>query len=133
MIPDWAQLDVRRLAALDMHGASGTRLRRRVILAEFALGTVGGAALGVWALTWGGAEGVIFGTVLLGLAANYMPLTVHVLTLWPPGRLEAELRDVDVRAELRHYTLAQVWVLVPFWVAGLALVQARRAADSVPR
>ena len=71
--------------------------------------------------------------MLFGLAANYLPLTIHVLTLWPPERLEAELRDVDLGAELRHDTRAQVWVLVPFRIAGLALVQARRAADSVPR
>ena len=111
-----------------MHGARGTRRRRRLILAEFALGTVGGVGLGLWALTWGEAAGVVFGIWLLGLAANYVPLTWHVLALWRPGALKAELAGADLRAELRHYTRAQVWVLVPFWVAGLALAQARRAA-----
>jgi hypothetical protein len=122
-----AGMNVRRLAALDMHGARGTRRRRRMILAEFALGTVGSAALGVWALTWGGAAGVVLGIWLLGLAANYLPLTAHVLALWRPGALRAELAGADLRGELRQYTRAQVWVLVPFCVAGLALVQARRA------
>ena len=120
-------MNVRRLAALDMHGTRGTRRRRRVILAEFALGTVGAAALGVWALTWSGADGLVLGVWLLGIAANYLPLTAHVLTLWPPGKLEAELAGADLRAELHHYTRAQFRVLVPFWVAGLALAQARRA------
>ena len=128
MLPASARLDVRRLAALDMHGTRGSRRRRRVILCEFALGTVGGAALGAWALTWGGAIGVILGVWLLGLAANYLPLTVHVLALWRQPALDAELAGVDLRTGLRCYTRAQVWVLVPFWVAGLALAQARRAA-----
>ena len=97
-------------------------------MGEFALGTVASAALGVWALTWGGAVGVIFGIWLLGLAANYLPLTVHVLALWRQPALDGELAGVDLRAELRNYTRAQVWVLVPFWVAGLALARARQAA-----
>ena len=126
MVGEAARLNVRRLAALDMHGTRGTSRRRRVILAEFALGTIGGVALGVWALTWGELGGVAVGIWLLGLAANYLPLTAHVVALWRPGALEAELAGADLGAELRHYTRAQVCVLVPFWVAGLALAQARR-------
>jgi hypothetical protein len=128
MLPASARIDVRRLAALDMYGTRGTRRRRRIILGEFALGTLGCGALGAWALSWGGAVGVIFGVWLLGLAANYLPLTVHVLTLWREPALEVELAGVDLQAQLRSYTRAQVWVLVPFWVAGLALAQVRRAA-----
>ena len=126
MAGEATQWSVRRLAALDMHGTRGTRRRRRVILIEFALGTIGGIALGVWALTWGGVTGLVLGIWLLGLAANYVPLTAHVLALWDPGALRAELAGVDLRAELRYYTRTQAWVLVPFWVAGLALAQARR-------
>ena len=125
MVGEAAQLNVRQLAALDMHGTRGTRRRRRMILAEFALGTIGGVALGVWALTWGGVAGVALGIWLLGLAANYLPLTAHVLALWRPEALEAELSGVDLGAELRHYTRVQVWVLVPFVVAGLAIAQAQ--------
>jgi hypothetical protein len=128
MVGEAAHLNVRRLAALDMHGARGTRRRRQVILAEFALGTIGGVVLGVWALTWGGAGGVVIGIWLLGLAANYLPLTAQVLALWRPGALEAELAGADLGAELRHYTRVQMWVLVPFAVAGLALAQTRRPA-----
>jgi hypothetical protein len=120
-------MNVRRLAALDMHGTRGSRRRRRVILAEFVLGTVGCAALGGWTLSWGGVGGVVLGIWLLGLAANYLPLTAHVLALWRPGALDAELADAELDAELRRYTRAQVRVLVPFWVAALALAQARRA------
>ena len=128
MIRSATQLNVRRLAALDMHGARGTRRRRRVILAEFALGTICCLVLGIWALTWGEPAGVVLGICLLGLGANYLPLTAHVLTLWHPGALEAEVAGPDLGAELSHYTRAQIWVLVPFWVAGLALAQRRRAS-----
>ena len=110
-----------------MYGARGTRRRRRVILAEFALGTICCLGLAVWVLTLGGATGLVLGIWLLGLAANYLPLTAHVLALWRPGALEAEVAGADLAAELRHYTRGQIWVLVPFWVAGLALSQGRRA------
>jgi hypothetical protein len=40
-------VDVRRLAAIDMHGVAGTRRRRRLILAEFVIGAVGGLAIGL--------------------------------------------------------------------------------------
>jgi hypothetical protein len=122
------RLNVRRLAAVDMHGARGNPRRRRVILAEFALGTICCLVLAVWALTLGGAIGLTLGVWLLGLAVNYLPLTAHVLALWPPGALEAEIAGTDLGAELRHYSRAQIWVLVPFWVAGLAFLQARRTA-----
>lgn len=126
MLPQNAILDVRRLAALDMHGARGTRRRRWVILGEFAFGTLVCAALGVWALTWVGAVGLVLGIWLLGVAANYLPLTMFVLALWRQPVLEAELAGVDLRAELRKYTRAQVWVLVPFWIAGLAIARRHR-------
>jgi hypothetical protein len=125
-LPASARLDVRRLAALDMHGAPAARSRRRMILSEFALGTLGCATLGAWAFSWNSTFGVILGFWLLGLAANYLPLTAHVLTLWRGQALDAELAGIDLHAQLRSYTRAQVWVLVPFWVAGLALTQTRR-------
>jgi hypothetical protein len=69
----------------------------------------------------------VLGVWLLGLAANYLPLTTYVLALWQPEDLKAELAGADLGAELRHYTRAQLSVLVPFWVAGIALAQIRRA------
>jgi hypothetical protein len=117
-------LDVRRLAAVDMHGASGSTLRRRVIIGEFVFGAVGGAAFGVWALaSWEGAIGVVVGLYLLGLAANYVALALHAITLARRGALDAELRGVDIRSALRHYTVTQVWVFVPGLFAVLALAQ----------
>lgn len=126
MLSQNARLDVRRLAALDMHGTRGTLRRRRVILAEFGLGVVGAAVLGIWLLIRGGTVGIVFGVWLLGLAANYLPLTVHVLALWRSEALQAELEGIDLRGQFSYYTRAQVWVLVPFWIAGLAILQTRR-------
>jgi hypothetical protein len=40
-------VDVKRLAAIDVHGARGTALRRRVVLAEFALALAVAVALGL--------------------------------------------------------------------------------------
>jgi hypothetical protein len=77
-------------------------------------------------LTWGGAVGLLLGIWLLGLGANYLALAWNVVALWRSGRLEAELAGADLHAELRHYTRAQIWVLAPFWIAGLAVVQAER-------
>jgi hypothetical protein len=117
-------VEVRRLAAVDMHGAHGSVQRRRVILAEFVLGAVGGVAFGVWALTsWHGTVGVVAGIYLLGLAANYAALALHAITLSRAGALDAELRGIDIRAALRHYTATQFWVFVPGLDAGLAMLQ----------
>ena len=120
-------VDVRRLAAVDMHGARGSIRRRRVIIAEFVCGTVGGAAFGIWALaSWEGAVGVVFGVYLLGLSANYAALAFHALTLARAQALDAELRGIDIRGALRHYTVTQFWVFVPGLFAVLALLQMGR-------
>ena len=50
-------LDVRGLAALDMHGVAGTQRRRRLIRAEFVLGAVGCTGLGVWVAVTAAAPG----------------------------------------------------------------------------
>lgn len=39
-----AVINIRRLAAVDMHGSAGTRRRRSIILAEFVLGATVGTA-----------------------------------------------------------------------------------------
>ncbi len=61
----------------------------------------------------------------LGIAANYVPLALHASSLIRPGILAAELDGVDVSAELRHYTVAQFWVLVPLLLVILAVRQQR--------
>jgi len=123
------RLDVRRLAAIDMWGSAGVRWRRWVILAEFLVGVVGCGALGVVALSQGGVLQTVVGCWLIGVAANYLPLSVHALTLIRPGALEAEIRGVDVAGELRHYTTAQLWIAVPMLVLVLAVRQWRRTSS----
>jgi hypothetical protein len=111
-------VDVRRLAAVDMHGAYGRRWRRWVIVAEFLTGVLVGVPLGVVvAANAGGPVGRVLGAWLAGACLNYVPLAWHALDLSRPGRLDRELAGVDIPAALRHYTLAQLWVAVPllFW------------------
>jgi hypothetical protein len=116
--------DVRRLAAVDMYGASGGRLRRRVILVEFLAGVGLCSALGLFTFFWSGSTaGRLLGAWLIGAGINYVPLALHALSLSRPGALEAALAGVDVPRELRAYTWKQVLVLVPLTVAVLGLVQ----------
>jgi uncharacterized membrane protein len=118
--------DIRRLAAIDLHGAHGTRARRRVILAEFGFGAVGGTGLGVFVAAAGlGVGWTIFGVWLAGTCLNYVPLALQAVSLSRPGRLAAELGGADVRSELRRYTKAQFWIVVPLLFCVLAIVQRR--------
>jgi len=121
-----ALVDVRRLAAVDMHGVAGTRLRRRLILAEFILGAVGGTALGLSAATRAaGAGWRVFGAWIAGVGVNYAALALHAVSLSRAGALDAELAGVDVGPELRRYSYLQLWVGVPLLLAVLALRQIR--------
>ncbi|HEY1238676.1 MAG TPA: hypothetical protein VGE91_10070 [Solirubrobacterales bacterium] len=120
------RIDVRRLAAVDMYGSAGSRIRRRVILAEFVLGALVGSGLGVFVLV--GTDGwmPVFGAWILGACLNYVPLAAHAIDLSRAGVLERELQGVDVPAELRHYTKAQLWLFVPLLLIALAIAQSRR-------
>ena len=117
-------LDVRRLAALDMHGLAGTRLRRGVILAEFIAGAVGCVVVGLLTATrtpaWGWR---VVGVWLAGIGVNYAVLTLQALSLSRPGALDAELAGVDVGTELRRYTVLQLWIAVPLLLVALAAGQ----------
>ena len=106
---------VRRFAALDMHGLSGSPRRRRLITAEFMLGTV---ALWLFAalLLYHGSP--LWGLIVLGVGLNYACLAICAVQLFPAGRLERQVEGVDLRAEARRYTFAQLLLLVP----GLVLV-----------
>ena len=124
-------LDVRRLAAIDMHGVAGTRRRRRVILAEFALGAVVGIFTGVWvAVSAGPAGWQVFGAWVAGIGVNYAALAWHAASLSRPGALDAELAGVDVPRELRRYSYLQFWVAVPLLLGILALGQSRRPRNA---
>jgi hypothetical protein len=120
-------LDVRRLAALDMHGVAGTRRRRRLIRAEFVLGAVGCMGLGVWVAVTAAAPGwKLFGAWLAGAGVNYAVVAWQAASLSRPGALQAELAGADIRRELRRYSYLQFWVAVPLLFVVLAL---RRPGD----
>jgi hypothetical protein len=120
-------MDVRRLAAVDMHGSEGTQRRRRIIVAEFIGGAIAGPLVGAAALATGpGWMMTIFGLWLMTACLNYISLAIHAVGFSrSPERLAAELEGVDIHAELRHYTAAQAWVFVPFALIVFDLLQRR--------
>jgi hypothetical protein len=121
---------VRRLAALDMWGAAGTRRRRQLIRAEFVVGVIGCAGLGVLVLVTGSGWIVLLGVWLIGAGVNYVPLAVEAMRLSTPGALEQELDGLNVRAELRRAGIHQLWIAVPFAVAVFGLYEEWRARAS---
>jgi hypothetical protein len=106
-----------------MHGTAGTQRRRRIVTAEFVLGTAVLILLGVVLLVHGGW---LWAAWLLGCGLSYGALAVHAAILYPKGRLEAALAGVDIRSELRRYSMAQLLLFVPALIAALAVVQALR-------
>ncbi|MFI6270619.1 hypothetical protein [Micromonospora zamorensis] len=125
-------MNVRRLAAVDLHGTRGTARRRRIILAEFLVGVVAMVALGIWLLASSSSLGSrAIGLWFTGAGLNYAPLSLHAITLTRPGALDAELTGVDINRELRRYTVLQLWVFVPLSLVVFAVRDAlaqRRAA-----
>ncbi|MGK5739133.1 hypothetical protein [Micromonospora sp. URMC 103] len=120
-------LDVRRLAAIDLHGSAGSSVRRRVILTEFAVGVLGCLALGGWLVADADGPGdAVLGGYFVLLGLNYVPLTLHAVALRRPEALARELAGVDIPGELRRYTVRQLWVLVPLLPVALALRQSRQ-------
>jgi hypothetical protein len=119
-------MEVRRLAALDMWGTSGSLRRRRVIRVEFYAGAAGCLVLGALVAASASRAWLLVGIWLFGAGVNYVPLALHARSLARPGALEEELRDVDTRRELRRAGAQQLWIAVPFAVAIAAFVQERR-------
>jgi hypothetical protein len=107
-------MDVRRLAAIDMHGVSGTLRRKRIVLAEFIVALIAGVALGAWIAAAAPGLGTrIFGIWMIGAGLNYAPLAAFAIALSRPGALETELVGVDASRELRRYSVLQLWLIVP--------------------
>ena len=118
-------MDARRLAALDMWGTAGSPKRRQVIRAEFALGVLGCLGLGVLSLANGEGWAIVLGTWLAGAGANYLPLAIHDHSVMRPGELERELERAQLPHDLRRAGVQQLWIAVPFAVAGRSLVRRR--------
>lgn len=121
------RLDVRRLAAVDLYGGAGSRLRRWLILTEFVVGAVGCVAIGLWSASDSQSMGrLLLAGWLIGMGANYVPLALHAAALSRSGALHRELAGVDVPAEMRYYTAAQLWVVVPLLLVVQSIRQLRR-------
>lgn len=118
-------VDVRRLAAVDMWGATGRLRRRALVRSEFVVGAIGCCILGGFVLWSGSGWQLPLGVWLLGAGVNYVPLAVYAQMLSRPGSLEAELEDLDLRRELRYAGVRQLWIALPFAVAIAATVGAR--------
>jgi hypothetical protein len=125
-------MNVRRLAAIDMYGVAGTMRRRRIIVSEFVIGFIAMITIGTSMLVVANGGWQIFGAWFIGAGLNYLPLSVHAIDLIRPGVLDEELADVDIRAELRRYTVLQLWVFVPLALVVLAVAQLRRRAPTQP-
>jgi hypothetical protein len=119
--------DVRRLAALDLHGVAGRQWRRRVIGAEFLFGAIGCIIVGVWlAATVTTVGPLVLGAWIAGIGVNYLALSWQAAALSRRGALAAELARTDVRGDLRRYSYLQFWIVVPILFAVLALTQHRQ-------
>lgn len=117
-------LKARRLAALDMHGTTGSARRRRLIQAEFIIGAAGCTLLGALAVMSGSGWAIVLGVWLLATGMNYLPLGDQRPVLSRPGALEAELVGADLPRELRQAGVRQLWILVPLAVVIAAVAQA---------
>ena len=89
-------VNVRRLAALDMYGTSGSARWRRLIRAEFIIGVVGCGLLGVLTPASGSGWTILLGIWLVATGLNYVPLAISAQALSRPGALEAELVGVNL-------------------------------------
>ncbi|MCC7364201.1 MAG: hypothetical protein IT303_07485 [Dehalococcoidia bacterium] len=120
-------VDIRRLAAIDMYGSGGSPVRRWIIVLEFVLGATVGTGIGLLvALSADSLGWQIFGAFIAGACLNYVPLSIHALSLLRGGALSEELAGVDTNAELWKYTRLQFWIAVPLLFVLLAFVQLGR-------
>ncbi len=122
-------INVRKLAALDMvfHGV-------RLILAEFMLSVLIGAAVGLFSLSdflrsvSHPAFSAILGVAALGIALNYLPLVFYAMSIM---RQHSAQREVAFELEhrdtaARKYTSQSLLLFVPFFVFALAVDQERQ-------
>jgi hypothetical protein len=114
-------MSVRRLAAIDMYGTRGKLLRRRLVLVEFVVAVLVCLFLSTLLILEGDSVALtIIGIWIALMGANYIPLAVYAIEFSSGPRLFEELKAVDTRQELRDYSVAQFWVLVPLLFVLLA-------------
>lgn len=112
---------MRKLAAVDLSG-----LGPRIIIPEFALGVIGPMALGVWTLMRSTSlGGALFGSYLLALSLNYLPLLVYAIQITRQRSIPATLADEpsDRGALFRKYRRVSLLLMVPAVVPLIALTE----------
>jgi hypothetical protein len=123
-------VDVKRLAAVDMHGRVGSARRRRIVRLEFVVTAVGCLALGALALVAGSGWELAVGVWLCGVGLNYVPLAIYARQLSRPGALDRELGGTDTRREARRGGKQQLWIMVPLALVIAAVRGGARTARS---
>ena len=125
---DPAIITIRKLAALDMvfHGP-------RLILAEFAFGVFGSAALGLvimyldFFVTHGHDpwQSVIVGCYLILVAINYVPLLLYAIGMARRKNAQEEVAFELAQKERygRKYTAQSLLLMLPLVVPVLAIAQ----------
>jgi hypothetical protein len=114
-------IDIRKLAAVEI-----VFLGSRFILAEFSIGMLGSLALGAFTLLRSHSlRGVAFGSYLLFIGVNYVPLLLHAISLVRHNNARNEIADelTEKRGMFRKYRQQSLLLLVPMVVPSLALVQ----------
>ncbi len=118
-------VNIRKLAAVDMT-LNGTRF----IIAEFAIGIVLSLILGSLSIRAGlsgtipvGWE-IVIGFWIIGIALNYIPLFIYAVILARNGTVKEE--GQPELAQVKRYSIQQVIILIPLFVAVLAIVQESR-------
>ncbi|MBV9765386.1 MAG: hypothetical protein JOZ48_11125 [Acidobacteriaceae bacterium] len=116
-------INVRKLAALDIvfHGP-------KLILIEFAIGTLLALAIGILSLARGHSTLLfLFALYMLSLGINYLPLLLHAISIVRSGDAAAEVSHElsNGRQSARKYQAQSLLLLIPVAVLALALSQLR--------
>jgi hypothetical protein len=123
---DSAIINIRKLAALDM-----VFHRPKLILAEFAFGVLGPAALGMFVASPGFFAGhrnplqVLVSSYLLCIALNYVPLLLYAISIARRGSAREEVAFELAHKEryARKYSLQSFLLVLPLVVPILAIYQ----------
>ncbi len=105
-----------------MYGTKGTLLRSRLIRMEFVAAVPVSFLLSALLILDGNSVAqTIIGIWIALMGANYVPLGIYAIDFARDSHLREELKHVDTRQELRYYSVAQFWVVVPLLFVVLAL------------
>ncbi len=121
-------IDPRKLAAIDI-----AFLGCKLTITEFAAAVFLCPALGVFVLYRGHSSWQIaLGLYLISLGMNYVPMLFYAVAITRSRSARAELGEEldDKGRAMRKYRRQSLYLLVPLFVAAVALREAHRAARS---